>query len=77
MHSLLSLQAVDIVDNILDPNASNYMAKMDIPARPTDLENFTAEATEERGKVAYASRVVAFKLQSGEQVSQNQISLPS
>lgn len=58
-HSLLSMQAVVIADNILDAEASTYVTKMHRSSQAVD--------SAEREGFTYASRILNFKLQSGEQ----------
>ncbi|CAN9211118.1 unnamed protein product [Alternaria alternata] len=61
-HSLLSMQAVVIADNILDTEANTYVAKMYHPGQALDSAEYE--------RFTYASRILNFKLQSGEQVGQ-------
>ena len=67
-YALLSQNAVVIADNILDPNASNYVAKMNTHAWCADPGSSMAEAPREVEKFAYESHVLKYKLQSGEPV---------
>lgn len=59
-HSLLTMQAVVVADNILHTEANTYVAKMHRPGQVQD-------PTEREG-LKYASRILNFKLQSGEHV---------
>jgi catechol O-methyltransferase len=66
--SLLSRNAVVIADNILDPNASSYLAKMDTDAWCADPGSPMADAARGAERFAYDSHILKFKLQSGEPV---------
>lgn len=64
---LLSMQAVVIADNILDTEATTYVAKMYRPVQALD--------SAERERFTYTSRILNFKLQSGEHVGQVSLSI--
>lgn len=69
--SLLSPHAVVIADNIVDPNASNYVAKMDVRAPDRGSEQAVDKDPQGGERLVYDSRTLSFTLQSGESVGRD------